>query len=108
MQRCGQHSWAAKDIFALVLLRSAANQDDDYVFMLPEAGPISGAKLDPVFINAGADTSVFEELSCVIRTRAVVTSAAGGASRLSNHSSKGLRPLRPRYSLIVIMTNANV
>ena len=86
----------------------AATQDNERFSIFPEADSISGAEFDPVFIDAVADTPVFENLPCPIRTGVVVTSAVAGVSRLSNHSSKGLRPLRSRYSLIVIMTDANV
>ena len=97
-----------QDVLVLVLLRPTANQDNERFAILTEIDSISGAELDPAFIDAGADTPVFEKSHCSIRTSAVVTSIATGVLRLSNHASKGLRPLRSRYSLTVIMTDGNV
>jgi hypothetical protein len=69
---------------------------------------LGGAEFDPAFSDAVVETLVFEKSPCSFRTTAVVTLAAAGAPRVSNHSSQILRPLRARYSLMVIMSNGNI
>jgi hypothetical protein len=44
------------DVPILVFLRSAPKQDNQSIPILPEVNPISGAKINPAFVDAGADT----------------------------------------------------
>jgi hypothetical protein len=59
-------------------------------------------------VDLGDDLSVFEKLSRSLRTGTVVAWATAGERRLSPHVSQGLRPLRSRYSLMVIVPDGNV
>ena len=69
---------------------------------------LSGGRSDPAFMAPGSGTFVPEMLPVASGPFAAVIWGSAGASRLSNHSSQGLRPLNSRYSLTVSMSDGNV